>query len=320
MPQMVSAVFENIGGFWMVTLLYFLVVALFGDILRGADHIIGIFPAFIKSNYALAKLLYLGFVLVILLVFSVIGYIRFINPQVVNLNLTIPKNSDHMEELSMVAVSDVHLGDMIRKGRLKKYVDLINKQNPDIILIGGDLFDRNLHSVEEQHMDTVLQKLKAKYGVYAVLGNHEYFGDVNRAAEYMRKSGIKLLRDSSVNIDNKFILIGRDDLTNRRRKPLKDLMSGVDKNLPLILLDHQPAKLSDAVENKIDVQFSGHTHNGQIYPFSLLVAKFYELVYGYRKIGNTHFYVSSGLGLWGAPIRLGTQSEIVNVRLKFVDR
>lgn len=320
MPQVLSAVFENIGGFWMVSLLYFLVVVLFADLLRGTDYIFGIFPAFIKTHYALAKILYLGFVLAVLLTFSIIGYIRFIHPQVVHLNLTIPKNSDRVDKLSMVVVSDVHLGDMIRKGRLVKYVDLINKQKPDIILIAGDLFDRNLHSVEEQHMDTVLQKLKATYGVYAVLGNHEYFGDVNRAAEYMKRSGIKLLVDSSVNIDNKFILIGRDDLTNRRRKPLKDLISEVDKSLPLILLDHQPSKLSDAVENKIDVQLSGHTHNGQIYPFSLIVAKFYELVYGYKKIGNTHFYVSSGLGLWGAPIRLGTQSEIVNLNLKFGGR
>jgi len=162
-----------------------------------------------------------------------------------------------------------------------------------------------------------LQKLKAKYGVYAVVGNHEYFGNVNRATDFMKRSGIKVLRDTAVTIDDKFIVIGRDDLTNRHRKSLKTIISDINNNLPMILLDHQPANLAEAVENKMDIQISGHTHNGQIYPFSLLVSKFYELGYGYLKKGNTHFYVSSGLGLWGAPIRLGTQSEIVNIRLNF---
>ena len=222
-----------------------------------------------------------------------------------------------MNSLSIVAASDVHLGDLIRKGRLVKYVELINNQKPDIILLVGDLFDRNLHSVEEQHMDTVLQKLKAKYGVYAVVGNHEYFGNITRAVNYMIKSGIKVLRDDAITIDNKFIIIGRDDFTNKHRKPLKSIISDSDKSLPMILLDHQPLHLAEAVENNMDVQISGHTHNGQIYPISLIVAKMYQLAYGYLKIGNTHFYVSSGLGLWGAPIRLGTQSEIVNIHLKF---
>jgi predicted MPP superfamily phosphohydrolase len=312
-----SAIFENIGGFWMIALLYFLVAALFFDLIRLTDHLFGIYPEIIKANYPIVKIIALGSVLLFLLVISVVGYARFANPQVVKLNLDIPKNGNHIDSLSIVAASDVHLGDMIRKGRLVKYVELINSQNPDIIVIAGDLFDRNLHTVEEQGMDTVLQKLKAKYGVYAVVGNHEYFGNVARAANYMVKSGIKVLRDDAVTIDNKFILIGRDDYTNKHRKPLKTIISGSDKNLPMILLDHQPINLAEAVENKMDVQISGHTHNGQIYPFSLIVAKMYQLAYGYLKIGKTHFYVSSGLGLWGAPIRLGTQSEIVNINLKF---
>lgn len=317
MSPVLSGIFENIGGFWMVALLYFLVAALFFDLTRVANHLFGVYPEFIKANYPLAKVISLGSVLLILFIGSVIGYVRFSNPKVVKLNLTIPKNGNHMDSLSVVAASDVHLGDMIRKGRLIKYVELINNQKPDIIVIVGDLFDRNLHTVEAQGMDTVLQQLKAKYGVYAVVGNHEYFGNVTRAANYMVKSGIKVLRDNAVTIDNKFVLIGRDDYTNKHRKPLKTIVAGSDTTLPMILLDHQPVNLAEAVDNKMDVQISGHTHNGQIYPFSLLVAKMYQLAYGYLKIKNTHFYVSSGLGLWGAPIRLGTQSEIVHMNLKF---
>jgi predicted MPP superfamily phosphohydrolase len=247
--------------------------------------------------------------------FSVIGYIRFTHTRTVFLDLDVRENNNHPQNLSIVAISDVHLGNLIRRRRLEKYVEMINKLNPDIILIAGDLFDRNLDSIESQHMNDVLKLLKSKYGVYAILGNHEYFKNVDRAINYMTNSGIKVLRDMAVTIDNKFVLIGRDDLSNKHRKTLKKILSNINEDLPMILLDHQPSNLADAVENNIALQISGHTHNGQIYPFSLLVAKFYELSYGYKKTGKTNFYVSSGLGLWGAPIRLGTQSEIVSIKL-----
>lgn len=314
----IIAVSENIGGFWMVTFLYFLLMVLLADIVRVADYFFGIFPEVMRANFGQVKLYYLGAVVLILLVLSTIGYIRFSNPKIVPLHIDLPNNGNKPESLNIVAVSDVHLGDMIRKSRLKKYVKLINQQQPDLILIAGDLFDRNMHTIERQNMQAELRKLNARYGVYAILGNHEYFGNVNKAKEIIEQSGIKLLRDSAVTIDNKLVIIGRDDRTNRNRKSLKHLTASVDSNLPSVLLDHQPYNLSEAVENNINVQISGHTHNGQIFPINRIVRRMYELAYGYKKTGNTHFYVSSGLGLWGAPIRLGTQSEIVNIRLSLV--
>jgi len=124
----------------------------------------------------------------------------------------------------------------------------------------------------------------------------------------------------AVTIDNRFVLIGRDDLSQHRRKALDAILTGIDRNLPLILLDHNPARMGDALKNNIDLQLSGHTHNGQIFPLNLLVRKIYQLAYGYQKTGNTHYYVSSGLGLWGAPIRIGTQSEIVTIDLQLTQR
>jgi predicted MPP superfamily phosphohydrolase len=316
LPLTFSALFENIGGFWMILFFFFLVAVLFADLLRLSNHFFGIYPSWIKSNYSQVKLIYFGIVILTLMAFSVIGYFRFNNPQTVTLNLDFSNEAEYTYSTTIVAISDVHLGNVIRKKRLEKYVALINKQNPDIVVIVGDLFDRNLHSVKAQGMDVVLRQLQAKNGVYAVLGNHDYFSNVDSAMKYMSLSGIHLLRDSAVTIDNKFVLIGRDDYSNHHRKPIKSLLSGIDTNLPTILLDHQPAKLNEAVENNIDFQISGHTHNGQIYPFSLVVKKIFELNYGYLKKGNTQFYVSSGLGLWGAPIRLGTQSEIVKIQIK----
>jgi predicted MPP superfamily phosphohydrolase len=124
------------------------------------------------------------------------------------------------------------------------------------------------------------------------------------------------LRDQAVIIDDKFLLIGRDDITNKNRKPLKSLVEGFNPEMPRIVLDHQPHNLSESYDNHVDLHISGHTHNGQIFPFNRIVAKIYELGYGYKKTGNTHYYVSSGLGLWGAPLRIGTRSEIVSIILK----
>ena len=126
----------------------------------------------------------------------------------------------------------------------------------------------------------------------------------------------QFLRDQSVTIDDRFVVVGRDDRTNPDRHSIEQLMQGVNRQLPVILLDHQPYHLSESQQNKIDLQISGHTHRGQIFPFNLLVDRMFELAHGYRKIGHTHFYVSSGLGLWAAPLRIGTQSEIVNVVIR----
>lgn len=312
-PWSIIAVMENTGGYWLIIFLYVLVAVLFADLLRLTNHYFHIFPDIVKTHYPQAKLIYFASTVFIILILSLAGYIRFSNPKIVNLALDITGKQNSLNSFSIVAISDVHLGDVIRKRRLEKYVELINKQNPDIVFIAGDLFDRNLHSVQSQKMDSILKTLKSKYGTYAILGNHEYYGNVDKAIQIMDQSGIKLLRDSVVNIGDKFILIGRDDLTNKNRKSLQNLLSDNQNGLPLILLDHQPVNLNDAVENNIDFQLSGHTHNGQLFPYNRIVSKMYKLAYGYHKIENTNFYVSSGLGLWGAPIRLGTQSEIVRI-------
>lgn len=132
----------------------------------------------------------------------------------------------------------------------------------------------------------------------------------------MRKSGIRVLRDDTVTIAGKLAIVGRDDYTNPNRKALQSLVNGLKRELPIVVLDHQPRSFSESQENQIDLHISGHTHDGQIFPFNYIVSKIYELGYGYKKAGKTHYYVSSGLGLWGAPIRLGTRSEIVSIVLE----
>ncbi len=316
LPYPIGSIIESIGSFWIMVLVYLVAGALLGDLLRLTDHFLGIFPTYVREHYPLVKQVYLGLTLGLVAMISLWGYVRFDSPEVVKLALSLPDKGFPGEDLRIVAASDIHLGNTIRRSRLEKFVKKINAQKPDIILLAGDIIDRNIRPVEEQRMDEVLKQLKAKYGVYAVLGNHEYYGGADRAIAFLKRSGIHLLRDRSVTIDNRFVIVGRDDRTNPNRQSIEQLMQGVNRQLPVILLDHQPYHLSESQQNKIDLQISGHTHRGQIFPFNLLVDRMFELAHGYRKIGHTHFYVSSGLGLWAAPLRIGTQSEIVLFKVK----
>jgi len=315
LPLSLVTVLENIGSYWVIGLLYFILAALFVDIVRVSNHFVKFYPDWVYANYPQVKLIALLSVIGLFTLFSLVGNYRFRHPDVRQLNLEIPKGDGPTGMLTIAVASDVHLGNIIRKDRLKKYVELLNQQEADIILFAGDLIDHSMRPVEERKMDEELRKLKARYGVYAVFGNHEYYGNVAKATEFYARSGITLLRDSAVVIGDRIILAGRDDISQHLRKPLDVILSGVTANLPRILLDHNPVRMDDALRNNIDLQLSGHTHNGQIFPLNLIIKGMYPLPYGYLKSGRTNYYVSSGLGLWAAPVRIGTQSEIVRIKL-----
>ncbi|MDO5760892.1 MAG: metallophosphoesterase, partial [Bacteroidota bacterium] len=151
--------------------------------------------------------------------------------------------------------------------------------------------------------------------IYACFGNHEYFADKQKALQFYKQSGINILQDTSVVYKN-LVITGRDDRSNPSRKPLKELLKNTDKNKYHILLDHQPYNLEQAQENSIDFQFSGHTHYGQVFPINLITNAIYEKAYGSYKKGNTSYYISSGLGIWGGKFRIGTQSEYIVLNLK----
>jgi len=201
-------------------------------------------------------------------------------------------------------------------------VNRINAQHPDIVVFGGDLIDEDIQSVIRHNVGEKLVQLKAKYGIYAVSGNHEYIGGIAKAIPYLENHGIKMLHDTAILIDGNFYLVGRDDrdkvrFTGNPRKPLAEIIAHVDKSMPLILFDHQPQKLGDAISNNIDLQISGHTHHGQLFPFNLITNAVYEISRGYKKIGNTQFYVSNGFGTWGPPIRIGNRPEIMVFNIQF---
>jgi hypothetical protein len=314
LPLWLSFVFEQVGGYWMILFVFLLSAVLLGDVLRLFNHIFNFYPSWVSLHYPQVKLLYFGLIVLLLGIMSVIGFQRFSHPQVVELDISAGSPSAENSEIIILAASDMHLGNVIRRGRLAEWVDLINSHNPDVVLLAGDIFDHSLRAVESQKMGGELARLRATYGVFAVPGNHDYYAGIDKALDYLQRSGITILRDEVVVVGERIRVIGRDDQTNRNRKTLASLIDPLNSHLPAIVLDHQPHSLNESVENHIALHISGHTHNGQIFPFNRIVSRIYELGYGYRKTGGTHFYVSSGLGLWGAPIRIGTQSEIVKIR------
>lgn len=256
-----------------------------------------------------------GFALVIFLLG--IGYYRYQHPSVEVINIVINKPLTSSEQqLKVVAISDVHLGYDTNKEMLQRYVRQINSLHPDLILIGGDLIDHNIGPVLKQHMEEELNQLKAPLGLYMVPGNHDYYTGIKNVKSFLEKTKIHYLDDKTVRLPNGIVIAGRNDYS-QSRVSLPKLLKDIPADAPVILLDHQPRHLDEAVKAGVDLQFSGHTHNGQIWPFPLLVKQLFDLAYGMRQTGTTHQYVSSGLSLWGPPFRIGTQSEIVVFNLHF---
>lgn len=295
---------HTIGTSWLVFTLYMVIALLLVEFIR-------LFHLYQPQLFFVA----LGIVCAILLY----GYINYKNPDVVVIDQRIRKPLDgSVRELKVVAVSDIHLGFGTNKPALKKYVEKINAQQPDLILIGGDLIDNNLESVYAQYLGEELDELRAPLGVFMVPGNHEYYSGIRESEHFISSTSIQLLKDSVVTLPNGLQLIGRDDRHNRSRHPLTDLLGKVDTAKPIILIDHQPFELNEVAGTGIDLQFSGHTHEGQIWPISLWVKRLFEVSHGYIQKEDTFIYVSSGLSLWGPPFRIGTDSELVVFNLSFL--
>ncbi len=213
------------------------------------------------------------------------------------------------KNLKIVLLSDLHLGYHNRRAEFRKWVDRINAEHADLILVGGDIIDISVRPLLEERVAEEFRRLNAP--VYACLGNHEYYSGEPLAQKFYKDAGITLLRDSVATAYG-ISIVGRDDRTNLRRRPLAELMSGVDRNRKFtILLDHQPYHLEEAEKNGIDFQFSGHTHHGQVWPASWITDAIYEDAFGPLRKGATQYYVSSGMGIWGGKFRIGTRSEYV---------
>ena len=215
------------------------------------------------------------------------------------------------QPVTVVMASDLHIGYHNRRADLAKWVDMINAEHPDLVLIAGDIVDFSFRPVIEEDMAAEFRRIEVP--VYACLGNHEYYAGEPDAEQFYREAGVNLLIDSSITVDGVRI-VGRDDRTNPKRKSLSQLVG--DDSLYTIVLDHQPYHLEEAERQGVDFQLSGHTHRGQVWPLSWVTDALYECSWGSHQRGATHYYVSSGLGIWGAKYRIGTQSEYVVAQIR----
>ena len=241
------------------------------------------------------------------------GFVRFSQPKIQHKSIAINKNMTDKQQIKAVFISDVHLGYGITRNRLHKFVETINQLQPDIVLIGGDLIDMNIYPVEADKMYEELNGLTTQYGTFMVLGNHDYLSGVEKTLDFINKTNITLLQDSIAILPNGIQIIGRDDKTNANRQSVELLSQTLNPQQASICIDHQPDNetINSLVKQNIDIALFGHTHNGQFFPINLITALRYKHSYGYDRIDNTHIYTSSGLGLWGPPFRIGSQSEIV---------
>ena len=312
-----------VGSFWFALLLYFVLFLFLIDLIRLLDHFISFLPVWLSAPTDLVKY-YIGMgVTILVLLIAAAGFINRTNFKVKTLELTFMKKNSALTELNIVMFSDLHLSPVNNESFLHKIVKKVNALNPDIILLPGDIVDDKAEILSRNCIGVGLKNLKSKYGVFSSTGNHEFINGVERSVNFAKEFGITVLRDEYVKIDNSFYVVGREDVSKssfrkERRKKLNDIISQMHDNLPVILLDHTPVKLNEAVENKIDLQLSGHTHNGQMFPLNFITKLIYEVSWGYLKKENTHFYVSSGVGSWGPPVKLASDAEIVNIKIKFI--
>ena len=312
-----SKVINWIGFHWFGLFIYLLMYFLL------SESTIFIIHFFIKDE-KFNRIKVIAGITAVSLALLTAGYGLYNARNIKTVTYSVNTDSGLKEELNLVLLTDIHLGAVGAEDRIEETVQNINKLNPDIVCISGDIFDGDISKLSEPDKTSELFKsIRSKYGVYACLGNHDAGNSIDKMLNFLEKSNIKLLKETHEVIDNKFVIVGRLDRSpignsgTLKRCETTDILNTVDDyNLPVIVLDHNPANI-DQYDNRADLILSGHTHKGQMFPAGIVTHLMYDVDYGYyRKDANSpQVIVSSGLGTWGMPMKVGTNSEIVNVKI-----
>lgn len=297
MPMPLAVAVYEVGTSSIIVLLYLFMLFLLLDL--------GRLVRFLPRTLFYNNWWTVGGIVVFMLVLFVYGNLHYRHKYREELQLTTKKVD---KPVKLVMMSDLHIGYHNRRDELHRWVDIINDEQPDLILIAGDIIDGSMRPLIDERMHEEFRRLKAP--VYACIGNHEYYSGEPRARQFYKDAGIQLLQDSCVIVGD-LCIIGRDDRTNQHRDSLGVLMKRADREKFCILLDHQPHHLEQAERQHVDFQFSGHTHHGQVWPISWITDHVYECAFGLHQRGSTQYYITSGLGLWGGKFRIGTRSEYV---------
>ena len=330
----ISRFFTLIGNYHLGVLLYIVIIVLILDIIR-----LILYKTKIIERGKNKKLFIItgSICIIIILSLSIYGVINARIIQTTKYEITIPKTVEKMKELNVVMVSDLHMGSNIGYFQINNMVEKINEQNPDLVVIAGDIFNNDYSLLDDPpKLIKTLKNIKSKYGVYAVYGNHDVeekllagftFGHKKSVAnkkmsKFLKEANINILQDELVLIDNSIYLFGRVDYYKlgeniTKRKTPNEITQNLDQEKPIIVIDHEPRELEKLSKAGVDLDLSGHTHNGQLFPGNIYVKFAWENPYGYLKKNNMHSIVSSGVGLYGPNMRVFTKSEIASIKIKF---
>lgn len=310
----VGLIVGKLGCYWMGVSLLTFIFLLIVRLLNKAISVIGFTS--ISNSYE--------FIIALIIVVTIFttGVYNSIKIKVKDYNIGINKNCD-LDRLKIVAISDLHLRYINVNKKLKKSVEMINKENADLVVILGDIFDGNFKAIQsERETKEILNKIESKYGTYLCWGNHDAGETFPLMRKFISETNVKLLEDEFINVDDKFIILGRKDslpIGNQGsvRQDISEISKNIDNKLPLIVLDHQPSNINEYM-NIGDLVLSGHTHGGQVYPLNFITSNIFETDYGHKAYENgTQIIVTSGLFTWGPPMRIGTNNEIICVNVLF---
>ena len=321
------------GNYWLGVMLYALIVIAIADFLRVIFRKLGVMNRYLRLSCV-------GTVCVA--VTAAVCLAGAVNARVirtVEYDAVVEKKAGDLDDLRIILAADLHLGYNTGSREMEQMVKKINVQKPDLVVIAGDIFDNEYDALDDpKRLISILKRIKSKYGVYACYGNHDVeekilagftFGGKHekkesdtRMDEFLEKAGINLLRDEGVLIDHSFYLYGRPDLNRpgrgiEVRKTAREITQQMDQEKPIIVLDHEPKELEALAQAGVDLDLSGHTHNGQVFPGNIAIRFMWENPYGYLRIGEMHNIVTSGIGVFGPYIRVGTKAEICVVNVEF---
>ena len=303
--------------YFLPYLLYLLMLLIDYDLLMGLNRFIKIIPDHITKQTKFRKIC-LAALLIIPLIVEIYGIINYRNIRVNTYQLQIPAQKSSLEHLRIVLAADLHLQKTTPKNFLPRFVDTVNALEPDLVLLPGDITEVwNKHDRVSEFTEQ-FQRLNTRLGVYGSFGNHEWYGDNEYARSFFEQAGIHLLEDEILVLDEMFTLVGRNDSFVKNRMKLSQLLADVPAHLPVILMDHKPHALTEVSKHKVDIQVSGHTHHGQLYPFHWITSAIFELSWGHKRINKTHFFVTSGIRGWGSQVRTNGDAEIMLIEVELL--
>lgn len=298
---------------WLAFIFLFTVIALSLDVYRLiiylCSHLVNK-----NLNFLVPTNLYLFLVPTLLsIAICIYGFFSAQNIQIKTITITSPKILPN-EQLRIVQLSDLHLSPIMNEKRIKSIIELIKQANPDLIVSTGDLIDSSYISNHEE-LTKLLKTLNPPLGKYAVTGNHEFYAGLPKALAFTEQAGFTMLRQENVKVNNAITLVGVDEPTAIQyhwlsRIPEHEILQALDHKQFIILLKHYPKVNSNSI-SLFDLQLSGHTHHGQIFPFELLVRLFFPYEAGkLYSLSSGNLYISNGTGTWGPPIRFLAPPEI----------